>query len=91
MASAGLKRVILQKFMASFEEFLCACRDEVLGRPCSIPSSEQKCIFTTIHPPLTPPRRVTLGVCPRQEIRMIRMQRLTSPLPAYAYDKDLGM
>ena len=57
MAFPGLKRGIIQLFIASFEDFLCTCRrEEVVGerslcRPCSIPYAVQKRVVSTIHPP----------------------------------------
>ena len=41
MASPGLKRGSIQHFMASFEDFLCACRrDKVVGeRSCVVPAA----------------------------------------------------
>ena len=44
MASPGLKRGVIQHFMASFEEFPCtSCRDEVVG--CRV-SSVQRSFFS---------------------------------------------
>ena len=41
MASPGLKRGNIQHFMASFEDFLCAChRDEAVGESsCVVPAA----------------------------------------------------
>ena len=51
MASPGLKRGIIQRFIASFEEFLCTCRREeswVRGRVSSLQHSfcwSEACIY----------------------------------------------
>ena len=92
MSSPGVKRGNIQYFMASFEEFLCAChRDEAMGESlCVVPAA-----FLLLNRSVYLPRfnlhlllhsRVTLRVCRREEIRRIRrMHRLTSSLPAYAF------
>ena len=75
MASPGLTRGSIQHFMASFEDFLCACRrDEVVGeRSCVVPAA-----FILLFRSVCLPRftlhyiihcRVTLRVCRREEIR----------------------
>ena len=56
MASPGLKRGIIQHFIASFEDFPSTCRrDEswVEARVSSLQHffSDQKVVITTIHPP----------------------------------------
>ena len=91
MASPGLTRGIIQHFMASFEDFLCACcQDEAVGEiSCAVPAA-----FLRLNRSVYLPRftlhlllhsRVTLRVCRQEEIRRIkRMHHLTSSLPAYA-------
>ena len=75
MASPGLKRGSIQHFMASFEDFPCACpRDKVVGeRLCVIPA-----VFLLLFRSVCLPQftlhlilhcRVTLRVCRREEIR----------------------
>ena len=74
MASPGLKRGSIQHFMASFEDFLCACRrDEVAGeRLCVVPAAfllfRSVCLPRfTLHYILHCP--ATLHVYRREEIR----------------------
>ena len=75
MASPGLKRGIIQHFIASFEDFLCTCRwEEIVGeRSCVVPAA-----FNLLHRRLYLPRlplhfilhcRVTLRVYWREEFR----------------------
>ena len=71
MASLGLKRGIIQHFIASFEDFLCTCRrEEIVGvRSCVVPAA-----FLLLHRRLFSLHlilrsRVTLSVCRRGEFR----------------------
>ena len=53
--------------------------------PYSIPSSGQKCLFTTIHPPLNSTLSSnTACISTRRNWKERRMHRLMSSLPAYA-------
>ena len=52
MASPGLKRGSIQHFMASFEDFLCACRrDEAVGERSCVVLAAFLLLFRNVYLP----------------------------------------